>query len=112
MESLTVLFFPCLYFPSENEPPVVQSLPFHLRSFQEEIFIYQLQAEDPEGSAVLFNLLSGPEGASLSPAGLLIWKATGEDSDTHTFQFTVMDDCNAETTASVQVRLLPMCVML
>ncbi|XP_042279137.1 von Willebrand factor D and EGF domain-containing protein isoform X1 [Thunnus maccoyii] len=87
----------------KNEPPVLQSLPFHLRSFQGEIFIYQLQARDPEGSAVLFTLVSGPEGASLSPAGLLIWKTTAETTDTHTFQFIVTDDCNAETRASVQV---------
>ncbi|KAM7421510.1 hypothetical protein PAMA_015584 [Pampus argenteus] len=87
----------------KNEPPVLQSLPFHLRSFQGEIFIYQLQARDPEGSTVLFTLSSGPEGASLSPAGLLIWKATAEPTDTHTFQFIVTDDCNVETRASVQV---------
>uniref|UniRef100_A0A665TDU2 Si:dkey-30e9.7 n=1 Tax=Echeneis naucrates TaxID=173247 RepID=A0A665TDU2_ECHNA len=59
-----------------NTPPVLQSLPFGLRSFQGENFIYQLQAEDPEGSVALFTLTSGPEGASLSAAGLLTWKAT------------------------------------
>ncbi|XP_060905839.1 von Willebrand factor D and EGF domain-containing protein [Labrus mixtus] len=87
----------------KNEPPALQSLPFRLHSFQGENFIYQLQARDPEGSAVLFTLDSGPEGASLSPAGLLMWTATAEATDSHTFQFTVTDDCNAETRASVQV---------
>ncbi|KAM9353557.1 von Willebrand factor D and EGF domain-containing protein [Symphorus nematophorus] len=87
----------------KNEPPVLRSMPFRLRSFQGENFIYQLQAQDPEGSAVLFVLESGPEGSSLSPAGLLMWKATAEATDTHTFQFTVTDDCNAETRGSIQV---------
>ncbi|KAF3692342.1 von Willebrand factor D and EGF domain-containing protein Precursor [Channa argus] len=87
----------------KNEPPVVQSLPFRLWAFQGEKFIYHLQAQDREGSAVHFTLVSGPKGASLSPAGLLTWKATAETTDTHTFKFTVMDDCNAETKASVQV---------
>ncbi|XP_050932344.1 von Willebrand factor D and EGF domain-containing protein [Lates calcarifer] len=87
----------------KNTPPVLQSMPFHLQSFQGENFMYQLQAQDPEGSAVFFTLISGPEGASLSPAGLLTWKATAETTDTHTFRFTVTDDCNAETRASVQV---------
>ncbi|XP_042345721.1 von Willebrand factor D and EGF domain-containing protein [Plectropomus leopardus] len=87
----------------KNEPPVLQSLPFPLRSFQGENFIYQLQARDPEGSAVLFALQSGPEGASLSPAGLLMWEATAETTDTHTFQFTMMDDCDAQTASSIQV---------
>lgn len=54
---------------------------------------------------MLFTLESGPEGASLSPAGLLMWKATAETTDTHTLQFIVTDDCNAETRASVQVIL-------
>uniref|UniRef100_A0A4W6CPL1 von Willebrand factor D and EGF domains n=1 Tax=Lates calcarifer TaxID=8187 RepID=A0A4W6CPL1_LATCA len=88
----------------KNTPPVLQSMPFHLQSFQGENFMYQLQAQDPEGSAVFFTLISGPEGASLSPAGLLTWKATAETTDTHTFRFTVTDDCNAETRASVSVR--------
>ncbi|XP_078143192.1 von Willebrand factor D and EGF domain-containing protein [Centroberyx gerrardi] len=87
----------------KNEPPALQSLPSRLRSFQGENFVYQLQARDPEGSAVLFTLEAGPADASLSPAGLLIWKAAAETADTHTFQFTVTDDCNAETRAAVQV---------
>uniref|UniRef100_A0A3Q3FEF1 von Willebrand factor D and EGF domains n=1 Tax=Labrus bergylta TaxID=56723 RepID=A0A3Q3FEF1_9LABR len=93
----------------KNEPPALQSLPFRLHSFQGENFIYQLQARDPEGSAVLFTLDSGPEGASLSPAGLLMWTATAEATDSHTFQFSVTDDCNAETRASVQVTLVRSC---
>lgn len=99
---------PPLYFPSENEPPEVQPLLFHLQAFQGENFIYQLQAQDHEGSAVHFTLISGPEGASLSPSGLLMWKATADSTDTtdtHTFQFTVTDDCNAQTKASLQVQV-------
>uniref|UniRef100_A0A667XGL6 von Willebrand factor D and EGF domains n=1 Tax=Myripristis murdjan TaxID=586833 RepID=A0A667XGL6_9TELE len=87
-----------------NQPPVLQSLPSRLQSFQGENFVYQLQAQDPEGSPVLFTLQSGPADASLSPAGLLIWKAAADSTDTHTFHFTVTDDCNAETRASVSVR--------
>ncbi|KAM9852042.1 von Willebrand factor D and EGF domain-containing protein [Aulostomus maculatus] len=92
----------------KNEPPVLQSEgSFRLWSFQGETFIYQLQAQDPEGSAVLFTLESGPEGASLSPAGLLMWKATAEPTDKHIVQFTVRDDCHTETRAAVQVSVRP-----
>uniref|UniRef100_A0A3B3VTM9 von Willebrand factor D and EGF domains n=1 Tax=Poecilia latipinna TaxID=48699 RepID=A0A3B3VTM9_9TELE len=87
----------------KNEPPLFQPPQMPLRSFQEESFIYQLQAQDPEGSMVLFSLVSGPKGASLSSAGLLVWKATSKPTDTHTFQFTVTDACSAEMHASVQV---------
>ncbi|KAM6967564.1 von Willebrand factor D and EGF domain-containing protein [Aplochiton taeniatus] len=86
-----------------NEPPVFQVVPAGLQSFHGEDFVYQLEARDPEGSEVLFTLESGSTPASLSPSGLLTWKATAVDTDTHTFQFTVTDDCNAETRDTVQV---------
>ncbi|KAL6109603.1 vwde [Pungitius sinensis] len=101
----------------KNKPPELQ--PLHLWSFQGETFVYQLQARDPEGSAVLFTLESGPEGASLSPAGLLTWKASAEASagassgasagatDAPTFRVTVADSCGAETRASIQVSVRP-----
>uniref|UniRef100_A0A8C7PLP9 von Willebrand factor D and EGF domains n=1 Tax=Oncorhynchus mykiss TaxID=8022 RepID=A0A8C7PLP9_ONCMY len=93
----------------KNEPPVFQSAQGRLQTFQGENFVYQLQAQDPEGSVVLFTLESGPSDSSLSPAGLLIWKATDTtaSSSTQTFQFTITDDCSAETLASVQVSLRP-----
>ncbi|KAM6910420.1 von Willebrand factor D and EGF domain-containing protein [Xenentodon cancila] len=90
-----------------NERPLFQSPPFRLRSFQEENFVYQLHARDPEGATVLFTLLSGPEGASLSPGGLLTWRATAEPTGTQRFRFTLADDCGAETDASVEVSVLP-----
>lgn len=65
--------------------------------------MFQLRAWDTEGSKVHFTLDSGPEGSSLSPAGLLSWTASAEHTDTHTFRFTVTDDCGAETRSSTQV---------
>lgn len=88
---------------SENQPPVLQATPLLLRSFQGENLLYQLQARDPEDSPVLFALEAGPEGVSLTPAGLLMWKASANTGDTHTVQFSVRDDCDAETKGSVQV---------
>ncbi|XP_056299805.1 von Willebrand factor D and EGF domain-containing protein isoform X2 [Pseudoliparis swirei] len=90
----------------KNEPPELQPLPLGLRSFRGESLVYQLQARDPEGSALLFTLVSGPRGAALSPAGLLTWKASAETTDTPTFKFTVTDDCHEETEASIQVSVL------
>ncbi|XP_058503446.1 von Willebrand factor D and EGF domain-containing protein isoform X2 [Solea solea] len=87
----------------QNSPPLLQPLPFPLRSFHGENFTFQLEARDSEGSAVRFSLVSGPEGAALSPAGLLTWTPTAETTLTHMFYFTVTDDCGAETRASVQV---------
>ncbi|XP_061531465.1 von Willebrand factor D and EGF domain-containing protein [Phycodurus eques] len=89
---------------SENEPPLLVSLPPQgLRSFQGEELLYQLRARDPEGSAVVFTLRSGPEGASLSPSGLIRWKVTAGHTRSHAFNFSVTDDCHAETLASLHV---------
>ncbi|XP_060799492.1 von Willebrand factor D and EGF domain-containing protein [Neoarius graeffei] len=85
----------------KNKPPVFHSEQTHLQTFYGENFVYQFVSTDPEGSAVLFTLLSGPKDAVLSPAGLLIWKALS--SSLVTFELAVRDDCNAETQAMVKV---------
>ncbi|XP_024114390.1 von Willebrand factor D and EGF domain-containing protein isoform X2 [Oryzias melastigma] len=90
----------------KNQPPLFQPPPFPLRSIPEEDFTLQLQAQDPEGSPLIFSLLSGPEGASLSAAGLLTWRPAPDAADTALFHFTVTDECGAETRASVEVSVL------
>ncbi|XP_029444841.1 von Willebrand factor D and EGF domain-containing protein isoform X2 [Rhinatrema bivittatum] len=85
----------------KNQPPVFQPLQEGLQTFYGENFVYQFMASDPEGSAVLFTLDSGPQGSSLSPAGLLIWKAMSQNPQN--FTFSVTDDCNTVTKVIVEV---------
>uniref|UniRef100_A0A673NCA8 Si:dkey-30e9.7 n=1 Tax=Sinocyclocheilus rhinocerous TaxID=307959 RepID=A0A673NCA8_9TELE len=85
----------------KNEPPVFHTDQSSLKTFYGEDFVYQFSATDPEGSAVLFTLKSGPRNVVLSPAGLLIWKSLS--TKPVTFELAVTDDCNAETRAAVSV---------
>uniref|UniRef100_A0A8C5NJJ1 von Willebrand factor D and EGF domains n=1 Tax=Junco hyemalis TaxID=40217 RepID=A0A8C5NJJ1_JUNHY len=84
-----------------NQPPVLETFQGMLQTFYGEDFLYQFLASDPEGSAIHFTLDSGPEGASLSPSGLLSWKAVS--MNVHKLTFSLTDDCNATTKVEIEV---------
>uniref|UniRef100_A0A3Q3M0G1 EGF-like domain-containing protein n=1 Tax=Labrus bergylta TaxID=56723 RepID=A0A3Q3M0G1_9LABR len=96
-----------------NEPPTFHRPQSNLRTFAGENFVFQFAASDPEGSELLFQLEAGPNGAVLSPAGLLIWRVPThpEDGLSRSVRFTLSDECNAQTvsvfTTVTQIDVVP-----
>lgn len=102
---------------SVNKPPSFHPPRSELQTFAGENFVFQFAASDPEGSALLFQLEEAPPGAVLSPAGLLIWRVPslpeteemddeeeGGHSRHHSFRFILSDECNAQSTVTVEVK--------
>uniref|UniRef100_A0A4W6EUE9 von Willebrand factor D and EGF domains n=1 Tax=Lates calcarifer TaxID=8187 RepID=A0A4W6EUE9_LATCA len=92
-----------------NEPPAFHRPQINLRTFAGENFVFQFAASDPEGSALLFQLEEGPQGAVLSPAGLLIWRVppVPPEERGRSFRFTLSDECNAQSTFTVEIDVVP-----
>ncbi|ELV13784.1 von Willebrand factor D and EGF domain-containing protein [Tupaia chinensis] len=90
----------------DNQPPVIQTSQDKLQAFYGENFEYQFTAFDPEGSDIHFTLDSGPEGASISSAGLLMWKV--ELQTPQQFTLHLYDDCDAETRVTIEVNYDPL----
>ncbi|XP_030604190.1 von Willebrand factor D and EGF domain-containing protein-like [Archocentrus centrarchus] len=95
-----------------NEPPTFHQPQSDLRTFARENFVFQFAASDPEGSALLFQLEEGPEGAVLSPAGLLIWRVPSvpmkdELRASSSVRFTLSDECNAQSSFTVEIVVVP-----
>lgn len=102
---------------SVNKPPSFHPPRSDLQTFAGENFVFQFAASDPEGSALLFQLEEAPPGAVLSPAGLLIWRVPsfpeaeteddeeeGGGSGRQSFRFMLSDECNAQSTVTVEVK--------
>lgn len=80
---------------------MIQTLQDKLEAFYGEDFEYHFMAWDPEGSEIRFTLDSGPDGAAVSSEGLLTWKT--ESQTPQTFTLRLKDDCEAESTVTVEV---------
>lgn len=100
------------FLSSVNEPPTFHQPEIDLKTFAGENFVFQFAASDPEGSALLFQMEEGPKGTMLSPAGLLIWRVPREEEEegrqaSRSFRFTLSDECNAQSTFTVEVVTKP-----
>ena len=63
-----------------NQPPEINSLP--PSGAQNDVYSYQIDAKDPDGDSLKYQLIEGPTGMSLDSAtGLLTWKVASASDD-------------------------------
>jgi RHS repeat-associated protein len=78
-----------------NQAPVITSRP-RTSATAEGTYEYQVTARDPEGEALRFELIAGPNGMQIGETtGLLSWNPVASDPDTHIVSVAVFDPSNA-----------------
>ena len=90
---------------AENRAPVVNSLaPSEL--FAGEQFQYDLLVTDADAYPLQFELISGPDGASIDVFGRLRWATNNDLIGTHDFEVRVTDPRGGETTQSFTLNVV------
>lgn len=85
-----------------NEPPVFAGTPLDV-VLEGELYSYQAVANDPDGDAVTFALRSGPEGMTVSPAGLVQWQTPVGSAELYEIEIEANDSRGAQTLLSWMV---------
>lgn len=75
----------------DNQAPSITSMP-SLLALKSQLYIYQVQATDPEGGALSFSLDNFPSGMSIdSQSGLLLWTPSAVQIGEHSISIKVSD---------------------
>ena len=60
--------------------------------FENNVYVYQIYASDPDGDELVYSLRQAPEGMVIDPkTGLIRWKADVKDSGSHAISVKVSD---------------------
>jgi len=82
-----------------NSPPRITSQPTTALN-DEDTYVYQVAAEDPDGGPVTFSLKSAPEHMSIDPEqGTIRWRVTKQDVGVHPIEIVAT---NAEGDSIIQ----------
>ncbi|MAT15363.1 MAG: hypothetical protein CMJ46_08850, partial [Planctomyces sp.] len=96
-----------------NNPPVITSTPANdiIEGVPVarigEIFTYEMEAYDPEGDNIGFDITYAPDGVAIHPStGLLLWRPTADQFGDHQVILRVRDDLGGVTLQSFSIRVL------
>lgn len=81
---------------SNHAPFIVSSPP---TSIENNLYIYQVKVDDPDGDAIQFRLKSGPKRMKIEEnTGLIRWEIQKEDQGTHLIEIEARDGEGARST--------------
>ncbi|MCB2180964.1 MAG: PKD domain-containing protein [Desulfobulbaceae bacterium] len=90
-----------------NLPPVISSTPI-TEAVEEILYEYDVEASDPEGSALTFLLDLAPDGMTIDPAsGLIIWTPLRSQWGVHDVMIRVTDGDGISATQFFQIEVSP-----
>ncbi|WP_082078965.1 putative Ig domain-containing protein [Pseudoalteromonas rubra] len=87
----TVQAFELQVSESINQPPVITSSAQFVGA-DDGSLQYQVEASDPEGSALTYQLAEAPEGMTVGPQGLLVWPQSAQIDGLHTVRVRAIDE--------------------
>ncbi|MDP3640125.1 MAG: Ig domain-containing protein [Nanoarchaeota archaeon] len=101
----------------ENHPPIITSTPL-TTAREDELYTYQVIAEDPDNDPLTYHLVTAPRGMAMTASGLIRWTPPREgaelvriqvsDGQLSAFQtYTITVTKVAEKLAIISARLLP-----
>lgn len=92
---------------SQNQPPVFNSTP-PPTARRERVYIYNVDASDPEQGPIVFSLLSAPSGMSINSAtGRILWTPTDAQVGDHTVNIQAADQGGLSATQPYVLNVPP-----
>jgi hypothetical protein len=91
-----------------NTPPIITSKPPFSMGDNGE-YQYTIQAEDPDGDNVFFEMVKGPEGMAMdSQRGSLSWKPSPNEIGTHSIEIAAVDPDGAKGIQKYDLEIFPL----
>jgi RHS repeat-associated protein len=91
----------------QDSPPQIISHP-QTGSSPGYLYGYQLEASDPDvGDVLSYSLVTGPQGMSMSPAGLVQWTPSAQQAGSHFVRVKVEDSIGRFATQAFRVEVTP-----
>ncbi|OHB33954.1 MAG: hypothetical protein A2X84_01475 [Desulfuromonadaceae bacterium GWC2_58_13] len=86
-----------------NAPPRIISKP--PEKFEALEYVYQVEASDPDGQKLTYQLAEAPEGMTIGESGQVNWSLSGVTAGTYPIKITVEDPDDGKTTQEFSITL-------